>query len=89
MKKLAGLVFVLFAFVSTSHAQQKKRVAVMNFDYSTVHSTVLSIWGADQDTMFKSIRQRIFSLDADTRLCPGHGPESSVGTEKRENPFFQ
>jgi len=49
MKRFAGLMFVLFALVSISHAQQKKRVAVMNFDYSTVHSTVMSIWGADQD----------------------------------------
>jgi curli biogenesis system outer membrane secretion channel CsgG len=49
MKRFAGLLFVLFALVSVSHAQQKKRVAVMNFDYSTVHSTVMSIWGADQD----------------------------------------
>src|SRR6476660_1996468 len=49
MKRFAGLMLVLFALVSISHAQQKKRVAVMNFDYSTVHSTVMSIWGADQD----------------------------------------
>src|SRR5262249_30456628 len=49
MKRFAGLIFVLFVVVSISRAQQKKRVAVMNFDYSTVHSTVMSIWGADQD----------------------------------------
>src|SRR5689334_14321573 len=49
MKRFAGLLFVLFALVSVTHAQQKKRVAVMNFDYSTVHTSVLSIWGADQD----------------------------------------
>src|SRR5258708_28927477 len=49
MKRFAGLFFVLCALVTVSHAQQKKRVAVMNFDYSTVHSTVMSIWGADQD----------------------------------------
>src|SRR5438093_9107822 len=49
MKRFAGLLFVLFALVSVSHAQQKKRVAVMNFDYATVHSSVMSIWGADND----------------------------------------
>lgn len=47
------------------------------------------LWGADGDQMFKSIRTRIFTLDDDTRVCPGHGPESLIGVEKRENPFFQ
>ena len=46
------------------------------------------LWGGDQDLMFKNIKQRIFSLDDDTRVCPGHGPESKVGIEKRDNPFF-
>ena len=49
MKRYVILAFALLAFVSVSHAQKKKRVAVMNFDYSTVHSSVMSIWGADQD----------------------------------------
>jgi len=49
MRRIAGLAFVLLAFVSVSAAQKKKRVAVMNFDYATVHSYVLSYWGADQD----------------------------------------
>jgi len=49
MRQFAGLVLALFALVSLSPAQQKKRVAVMNFDYSTVHTSVMSIWGADQD----------------------------------------
>jgi curli biogenesis system outer membrane secretion channel CsgG len=50
MKRLASSVFALFALISLSHAQQKKRVAVMNFDYATVHQSVLSIWGGyDQD----------------------------------------
>jgi curli biogenesis system outer membrane secretion channel CsgG len=49
MKRAGSLVVAVFAFISVTHAQQKKRVAVMNFDYSTVHSTVMSIWGYDQD----------------------------------------
>lgn len=46
------------------------------------------LWGADQETMFDSIRNRILTLDDDTRVCPGHGPDTSVGFEKRENPFL-
>lgn len=49
MKRLTCLLLVLFAVVSIASAQ-KKRVAVMNFDYATVHSNVLSLWGGyDQD----------------------------------------
>lgn len=46
------------------------------------------LWGGDQELMFKSIRQRILALDEDTRVCPGHGPNTLIGREKRENPFL-
>jgi hydroxyacylglutathione hydrolase len=46
------------------------------------------LWGADQDTMFRSIRERLLTLDDDTHVCPGHGPDSKIGIEKRENPFL-
>lgn len=47
------------------------------------------LWGADADQMFKSIRTRLLVLDGDTRVCPGHGPESSIAIEKRSNPFLK
>ena len=46
------------------------------------------LWGADQSQMFKSIHQRILTLDEDTQVCPGHGPDTLIGIEKRENPFL-
>ncbi len=46
------------------------------------------LWGANQDQMFKSIHERLLVLDDDTRVCPGHGPDSLIGIEKRENPFL-
>lgn len=46
------------------------------------------LWGADGDLMFKMIRERILTLDGDTRVCPGHGPETRVGVEKKSNPFL-
>lgn len=33
-------------------------------------------------------RQHIFTLPDNTVLCPGHGPLTSVGEEKANNPFF-
>lgn len=46
------------------------------------------LWGGDADLLLKSIRTRLFTLDDATRVCPGHGPQSTIGIEKRENPFF-
>lgn len=46
------------------------------------------LWGADGDLMFKMIRERLLTLDGDTRVCPGHGPDTRVGVEKRSNPFL-
>jgi glyoxylase-like metal-dependent hydrolase (beta-lactamase superfamily II) len=43
--------------------------------------------GGDWDTLVKSIRDHIFTLPDDTRLLSGHGPETTVGEEKRSNPF--
>jgi hydroxyacylglutathione hydrolase len=33
-------------------------------------------------------REKILSLPAETIVCPGHGPLTSVEKEKRDNPFF-
>ena len=33
------------------------------------------------------IRRKLFSLPDDTTLLPGHGPPTTVGKEKRTNPF--
>jgi hydroxyacylglutathione hydrolase len=33
-------------------------------------------------------REKILSLPDETIVCPGHGPLTTVGKEKRENPFF-
>jgi len=43
--------------------------------------------GGDMATLLKSIREQVFTLPDETRLLPGHGSESTVGFEKRNNPF--
>lgn len=47
------------------------------------------LWGADGDLMFKNIRTRLLTLDGDTRVCPGHGPDSTIAHESRQNPFLK
>lgn len=43
--------------------------------------------GSDTDALVHSIRSQIFALPDDTRLLSGHGPETTVGYEKHNNPF--
>lgn len=45
--------------------------------------------GGDPDVLERSIRERIYTLPEETTLYPGHGPETSVGAEKRNNPFVR
>ena len=48
MRRVAGFVLSL-TLVAGAPAQQKKRVAVMNFDYATVESSVAALFGTNQD----------------------------------------
>jgi glyoxylase-like metal-dependent hydrolase (beta-lactamase superfamily II) len=41
----------------------------------------------DYDTLIRSIREQLFSLGDDVRFIPGHGPVSTMGHERRTNPF--
>jgi glyoxylase-like metal-dependent hydrolase (beta-lactamase superfamily II) len=34
------------------------------------------------------MRTRVLTLDDDVRVLPGHGPETTVGRERRTNPFL-
>lgn len=41
----------------------------------------------DSAQLLKSVRQVLFTLPDDVKVYPGHGPETSVGFERRNNPF--
>src|SRR6266540_3670921 len=50
MKRLAlVLLLALVTASATAQAPARKRVAVLDFDYATVHSYVTDIWGSDVD----------------------------------------
>lgn len=44
--------------------------------------------GGNLAQLLQSIRDEVFDLPDETRLLPGHGPESTVGHEKELNPFL-
>ncbi len=44
--------------------------------------------GGSYETLLESIRSQILSLPPETRLLPGHGPETTVEEERETNPFL-
>ncbi|MFC1804978.1 MBL fold metallo-hydrolase [Candidatus Omnitrophota bacterium] len=44
--------------------------------------------GADPEALISSIKDKLFKLPDDTKIYPGHGASSTIGEEKRENPFL-
>ncbi len=44
--------------------------------------------GGDLMTLIGSIKSKLLDLPDDTRVFPGHGPDSTIGEEKKENPFL-
>ncbi len=44
--------------------------------------------GGSYDQLMESIRTQVLSLPDETRLLTGHGPETTVGKERKNNPFL-
>ena len=45
--------------------------------------------GGDMQRLADSIRNNLYTLPPETKVYPGHGPESTIGNEKRLNPFVR
>jgi len=43
--------------------------------------------GSSHEQLVESIRTKLYALPDETRVLPGHGPETTIGREKRSNPF--
>jgi hydroxyacylglutathione hydrolase len=44
--------------------------------------------GGNHEQLIDSINKRLLVLDDDIRVYPGHGPETTIGAERRGNPFL-
>jgi len=44
--------------------------------------------GGNQNDLIEGIRKRLLTLPDDVKVYPGHGPVTSIGEERRTNPFL-
>jgi len=44
--------------------------------------------GASAARLLANVRTNLLSLSDDVRVLPGHGPATTIGSERAENPFF-
>jgi glyoxylase-like metal-dependent hydrolase (beta-lactamase superfamily II) len=45
--------------------------------------------GGDEEAIYESILTRLYPLPPETRVFPGHGPTTTIGEERRANPFVR
>ena len=45
--------------------------------------------GGDYDTLISSIKDKLLPLDEQTKVYCGHGPSTTIGFEKANNPFLK
>ncbi|MEZ4260387.1 MAG: MBL fold metallo-hydrolase [Polyangiaceae bacterium] len=46
------------------------------------------LWGGDAEAIMRSLRERLLTLPDDARVITGHGPSTTIGDERRDNPFL-
>ncbi|MEM7136802.1 MAG: MBL fold metallo-hydrolase [Myxococcota bacterium] len=45
------------------------------------------LWGGDMSTIVDSIQRKLFALPDETLVVAGHGPTTTIGEERKLNPF--
>jgi len=46
------------------------------------------LWGGSMETLLHSIRTKLLALPDETTVYAGHGPSTTIGQERRTNPFL-
>ena len=45
------------------------------------------LWGGDQEILLQSIKTKLYSLPDDVKVYPGHESATTIGFEKKNNPY--
>ena len=90
--KMAGLDCALF--YTPGHS--KGSVSILIEDYLFSGDVLFSysigrtdLPGGDYAELINSIRKNLLIMPDETRVLSGHGPETTIGIEKKHNPFLQ
>ena len=75
------------ASLSFFHAETKQLIAGDVLFDGSIGRTDLP--GGDFDTLISNIKNKLFPLGDDVVVYPGHGPSTTIGKEKKFNPFLQ
>lgn len=62
------------------------------FSGDTLFNSSIGRWdmpGGDGEQLVKGIMAKLMTLPDDTLVLPGHGPETTIGQERKGNPFLQ
>ena len=54
--------------------------------YGSIGRTDLPL--GDHDTLIRSIKTQLMPLDDEVVVWPGHGPQTTIGFERANNPFL-
>ncbi|MDQ3190277.1 MAG: MBL fold metallo-hydrolase [Bacteroidota bacterium] len=73
--------------ISLVSKEQKFIIAGDVLFYGSIGRTDLP--GGDYDTLIASIKNKLFPLGDDFNVYSGHGPETNIGFEKKNNPFLK
>ncbi len=47
------------------------------------------LWGGDMQQLISGINKKLLTLPDDTVVYPGHGPSTTIGNEKKNNPYLK
>jgi glyoxylase-like metal-dependent hydrolase (beta-lactamase superfamily II) len=47
------------------------------------------LWGGSYEEIIRSIQRKLMTFDDETLVISGHGPSTTIGAERRNNPFLK
>ena len=68
------------------HAETKQLIAGDVLFYGSIGRTDLP--GGNHELLISGIKEKLFELPDDVKVFCGHGPETTIGFEKKTNPFL-